>query len=433
MKILKFLSTFIGIVLLIALIGGIIYMSINGFPELPPIENPFAPNDTNNPSTPNDEQKPVEPSSPNIPDEPYSPTLPDDLTNKSVVAVDKLGNELFSDTPIAMQSFAYTCSENSTNKTLTLNAVVLPDNASDKTLEWSINWVNPSQGFAVGKNVNNYVTITPSADTLSCNVSYVTDFGSQIQVDAKSKSNPACSSSCFVDCMQKIDFSFTHFQVKPKLYNSTQYECNTIESYPASHKVYNNQIGINPSAIRPNQFYDYAETHEGYESSEYNNEYMKEYFDIALNYNKPYTVSGDFNPLDYSIEATYTMNPKLVEMFKQKNIPIISETLTQKLSGSILEYHKNIIEFTPYEYNSYSENEGYFIGAKPESLFNYNLYNPYELGFDMASLNYHVNLNLTIKSNNKIFATNDLEMTINPKMFYVAPNSITLNSNNVTF
>jgi len=46
----------------------------------------------------------------------------------------------------------------------TLTAIVLPEEAFDKSVDWSVAWQNSGSSWASGKNVNDYYSITPTSD-----------------------------------------------------------------------------------------------------------------------------------------------------------------------------------------------------------------------------------------------------------------------------
>ena len=87
----------------------------------------------------------------------------------------------------------------------TLTATVTPSNATNKALDWSVAFVNPSSAWANGKTVTDYVTVTPTADgALTASVACLQDFGEQIKVIATSRDNPAISAACTVDYVARI-------------------------------------------------------------------------------------------------------------------------------------------------------------------------------------------------------------------------------------
>lgn len=87
----------------------------------------------------------------------------------------------------------------------TLTATVTPSNATNKALDWSVAFVNPSSAWANGKTVTDYVTVTPTSDgALTASVACLQDFGEQIKVIATSRDNPAISAACTVDYVARI-------------------------------------------------------------------------------------------------------------------------------------------------------------------------------------------------------------------------------------
>ena len=94
----------------------------------------------------------------------------------------------------------------------TLTATITPSYAANKTVDWSVAFVNPSSSWANGKTVTDYVTVTPTSDgALTATVSCLQAFGEQIIVTVTSRENTDVSASCTVDYAQKItgsSFSF---------------------------------------------------------------------------------------------------------------------------------------------------------------------------------------------------------------------------------
>ena len=89
---------------------------------------------------------------------------------------------------------------------VTLTATVLPENATDKTVDWAVAFVNPSSEWASGKTVTDYVTVTPSSDgAATATVQCMEDFGAQIVVTATSRDNPEATAQCTVDFAKRIE------------------------------------------------------------------------------------------------------------------------------------------------------------------------------------------------------------------------------------
>ena len=87
----------------------------------------------------------------------------------------------------------------------TLTATVSPYDASNKTMDWSIAWKNPSSAWATGKAVTDYITVTPSSDgaltaTVVCNAA----FGEQAIITASVRGASDINANCTVDYRRKI-------------------------------------------------------------------------------------------------------------------------------------------------------------------------------------------------------------------------------------
>ena len=86
-----------------------------------------------------------------------------------------------------------------------LTATITPDNADDKTVDWSVSFVNPDSEWATGKTVTDYVTVTPTSDgALAANVACFQAFGEQIKVTVMSRDNPEATATCLVDYAERV-------------------------------------------------------------------------------------------------------------------------------------------------------------------------------------------------------------------------------------
>lgn len=99
-----------------------------------------------------------------------------------------------------------------------LTATITPENATDKTVDWTIAWAVPPQHsggtmgdedpgsvWAMGKTVTDYVTVTPTSDgALTANLECLKDFGAQVKVTVTSRDNSEVSANCLVDYTQKL-------------------------------------------------------------------------------------------------------------------------------------------------------------------------------------------------------------------------------------
>ena len=148
------------------------------------------------------------------PDE-QTETPVDDEQNEELPVLDDEGEEMESgvvhEMPKAMTfrtaaSLAATpATQAETYDSVTLTATVKPDSAADKTVDWSVAFVNPSSEWATGKTVTDYVTVTPSSDgSTTATVKCLQPFGEQIKVTVTSRTNANATASCTVDFSARL-------------------------------------------------------------------------------------------------------------------------------------------------------------------------------------------------------------------------------------
>lgn len=88
----------------------------------------------------------------------------------------------------------------------TLTATIMPEDAFDKTVDWSIAFADPSSSWANGKTVTDYVTVTPSSNgSLTATVQCLQDFGEQIIVTVTSRNNSSAKATCTVDYVKRVE------------------------------------------------------------------------------------------------------------------------------------------------------------------------------------------------------------------------------------
>lgn len=86
-----------------------------------------------------------------------------------------------------------------------LTAMITPDSATNKAVDWTIAFVNAESEWATGKTVTDYVTVTPTADgALTANVECLQAFGEQVRVTVTSRDNTAVKASVTVDYTEKL-------------------------------------------------------------------------------------------------------------------------------------------------------------------------------------------------------------------------------------
>ena len=83
---------------------------------------------------------------------------------------------------------------------VTVQATVLPQDATNREVDWSLSWVSPSSSWASGKTVTDYVTVTPSSDgSTTATVRCLQAFGAQIRLTVTSRDNPDAAADTTVD------------------------------------------------------------------------------------------------------------------------------------------------------------------------------------------------------------------------------------------
>lgn len=92
---------------------------------------------------------------------------------------------------------------NETGSNVTLTATVKPDNATNKALNWSAEFVNPSSAWATGKDVNDYLTVVETG-AMTARVTCEAPFGEQVRITVTSQDNPEAKAECVVDYAKRI-------------------------------------------------------------------------------------------------------------------------------------------------------------------------------------------------------------------------------------
>ena len=125
--------------------------------------------------------------------------------------VDENGETMESGTVYAMParmmytSAATTAADGTTvsSSPITLEATITPDTATDKSVKWSVAFVNPSSEWATDKTVTDYVSVSSSG--LTCTVTCHQAFGEQIKITVTSNDNPEATDSCVVDYLKRVE------------------------------------------------------------------------------------------------------------------------------------------------------------------------------------------------------------------------------------
>lgn len=106
-----------------------------------------------------------------------------------------------------------------------LQAIIKPDYAIDKSVDWSVSWAETSDSDSIkwveGKNVSDYLSIIPNSDGSTIAKLYCTErFGAQAQITVTSRRNPNATRTCKIDMRRSYDGSLRFYDVATKDYDS---------------------------------------------------------------------------------------------------------------------------------------------------------------------------------------------------------------------
>ena len=146
-------------------------------------------------------------------------------TDAETVAVTEDGTELGSGDTLPMQDMIFKSAktlaagedaQNEEYASVTLTVTVEPESATNKEVDWTVSWVDANDEWVAGKEVTDYVTVTPESDgATKASVQCKKDFGSQIKITVTSRDNPTVKDECTVDFARRIlDFRLYSYQTE---------------------------------------------------------------------------------------------------------------------------------------------------------------------------------------------------------------------------
>lgn len=143
----------------------------------------------------------TEQTTPEIPDENGGAVISESASNGVRLMSAKLAPADYAENGISPQA----------ESAYTLTATVTPATVDNKLIDWSVSWVNADSDFAAGKNVTDYVTVTPQSNgSATATVQCKQAFGEQINVMAQSRFNKDAYATCAVDYVKRVSSaSFT--------------------------------------------------------------------------------------------------------------------------------------------------------------------------------------------------------------------------------
>lgn len=130
----------------------------------------------------------------------------------------------------------------------TLTATVLPADAANKAIDWSVSFTDAGDEWATGKTVTDYVTVTPTSDgALTATVENIAAFGEQITVKATSRDNSSAYATCTVEYLQRTTgYTLT---MDEKTYSTTGTTTNSVTPTFATTKSVHPTVTVNKSTV----------------------------------------------------------------------------------------------------------------------------------------------------------------------------------------
>lgn len=104
-----------------------------------------------------------------------------------------------------------------------LTATITPSFAYNQVVDWLVSWQNPSSSWATGKNVSDYVTITPTSDgALTATLaSSGLPFGEQVVVTCRIRNDHSVYATATVDYYRRvIGGEFTYIRAPLNVYSN---------------------------------------------------------------------------------------------------------------------------------------------------------------------------------------------------------------------
>ena len=170
---------------------------------------------------------------------------------------------------------------------ITLTATVLPSTAVDKTVDWTVEFADPTATWAEGKTASDYVSVIPASDgALTATVTAIEAFGAQVKIVVTSRSNPDAQAYCLVDYGQRLNSNIT-WSFDNSLF--------------ATSNELTNEFGVQLiEAIKVN-------------NGEISEEYLEAAYTFDINYNQNFTVSNEDEDVKVYIQASDELFEALLE------------------------------------------------------------------------------------------------------------------------
>lgn len=221
--------------------------------------------------------------------------------------VDGDGNELDPDgvnpLPTSMTfSSALNLAGDATSVTVT--AIIRPVEALNRQVDWSVEWKNASSAWATGKNVTDYVTVTPKSDgAATATVACKQAFCEQIILTCSSRYAPDTKDTATIDYMKKV----TGFVIEAE--------------YVPLEGALEEDITLTLDSTQSVFDYQFPSHYQDTSGVRYNDNYAPSAFPIS-NVDIVYS-DGTITPTDIEIAFYFTYDPELKGLLESSASPVI--------------------------------------------------------------------------------------------------------------
>ena len=186
----------------------------------------------------------------------------------------------------------------------TLSASISPEDAANHGVDWELSFDNPDSAWASGKDVNEYVSMSPSSDTKSNTISCLQPFGNAIIVTAKSQDNPDISAICRLEYSQKVTAATLNIgNIHVNLGGTTEvkYEVSSAANGPG---------GVIQANFTTNDVYTIAEEYTPTVTFSIPSDseqwfHVKDLYPTGINLTKDISLNKDWNGLEYYFDYNH--------------------------------------------------------------------------------------------------------------------------------
>lgn len=206
-------------------------------------------------------------------------------------------------------------------------ATITPSDATNQKVNWSVAFKNAGSEWANGKNISDYVTVTPTSDgSLYADVTCKAAFGEQIILTVTSRDNAEAKATATVDYRKKViaceiklngsDSDVVDFSLAGTSYNITATPVMSVGTL-------GNEQSVSISGRRNAEWYN-GLAHPSFKASQDNN--LLDDFDFTSN---SFTTDINFAANMLKVTNYNNLDTKIKNMIKRKYVEGIDQTFME--------------------------------------------------------------------------------------------------------